>query len=352
MIVIFRSFLVLACGAFCITACKNHNGDVKQQGQHKDSAAHAVVIDTITPKILVYSQRITSNPKDADAYWNRGKLEVAQKNINAAYDDFIKALNIDSTKADYYFNLADVDFVRGKTRDAKQLFEKCILLNPKHTEALLKLGEIYFYVKKYSEAISYLDKALKTNPYSGKAYFMKGMIFLETGDTTKALSSMQTAVEQDTKYYDAYIELGLLYARKGNARALDYYNDAINIEPNNLEPYYDKGIFYQFGSDFNDAIGAYKQVLSIDSTYKFALYNLGVVYYIGPKDYKQAIYYFTKTVQRDTAYVLAYYGRANCYAELGEYDKSMADYSHVLSLKPNFKQAQDEYNEVKRKAHK
>src|SRR5579872_2517874 len=129
MIVTFRTFLVLACGAFCITACNHNNGEVKQQGQHKDSAAH--VVDTIAPMLAIYSQRITSNPNDANAYWNRGKLEEAQKNLKGALADLTKAVHIDSSQADYYYSLADVDFLMGQTRAAKDMFEKCVVLNPK-----------------------------------------------------------------------------------------------------------------------------------------------------------------------------------------------------------------------------
>jgi tetratricopeptide (TPR) repeat protein len=351
MIVVFRSFLMLSCGAFLITGCNHSNKEVQQNGQHKDSAAHAVV-DTITPKLKTYSQRIASNPNDADAYWNRGKLEVLLKKPGAAVVDFAKALQLDSTKADYYYNLADMDFIGGHTREAKDLFEKCVKINPKYVEALLKLGEIYFYVKKYADAIDYIDKALKVNHYSGKAYFMKGMIFLEKGDTAKAVSSMQTAVEQDSKYFDAYIQLGLLFAHKGNVRALDYYNDAINIQPNNVEPYYDKGMFYQSVNDFDNAIKTYTQLLTIDSTYKFALYNMGVIYYVGNKDYKKALGYFDKAVRSDTSYAMAYYGRANCYKQLEQYSYALLDYSHVLYLKPNLQEAKDEYMEVKKKLHR
>jgi len=339
-------------GVILLSACKNGANPIQNVVQHKDSAVAPKTADTITPKINMLSQRIASNPKDDNAYWMRGVMENAQKKYVPALADYKQAIKLDSTKAVYYYSLADLDFTVGHTRDSKDAFEKCISLDPKNTDAMLRLGELYFYVKKYPEALELINKALKVNKYIGKAYFLKGMIFLENHDTTKAISSMQTAVEQDTKYYDAYIQLGLLFTRKGNPLALDYFNDAINLRPNQVEAYYDKGMFYQVTQDYDNAIKAYQEILQIDSTYKYALYNLGFVYYVHNPDYKQSIVYFDKAVHSDTNYAMAYFGRGNCYEQLGQLERAMLDYSHTVYLNPSFTPASEAYRAVKAKLHK
>ncbi|MGP8214960.1 MAG: tetratricopeptide repeat protein [Bacteroidia bacterium] len=334
---------------FFLSACKNENAKVQQQ--HGKDTNH-VAVDTIFPSIEKYTKRISSNPKDANAYWGRGKLEVSQKSFSQALADYEQAIQIDSNKDQYYYSLADLYFMIGRTRDSKTAFEKCISVNPGNTDALLKLGEIYFYVKKYKEAMDLADKALKADVHLARAYFMKGLLFLEIHDTTKALSSMQTAVEQNTQYFDAYIQLGLIYAHRHDAHAVDYFNAALNIAPQSLEPYYDKGMFYQSVSDYDNAVRIYNQLLQIDSTYKFALYNMGYIYYITGKDYNKAIYYFSKTVQSDTAYTMAYYARGNCYEEVNDLPSAAADFARALKQKPDFKEAEDSYKEVREKLHK
>jgi len=342
----------LAIGGFILlSACNGVSKQSQQASKGKDSVS-ASNIDTIGPKIQFFTKRIAANPRDADSYWRRGILEAALKQYEPAKQDYDKAIKIDSNKADYYYMLADLDFITGHTRDCKDVFEKCISVDPKNTDALIRLGELYFYVKKYPEAIEYLDKALKINPHLARPYFEKGMIFLEKKDTAKAISSMQTAVEQDTKYFDAYIELGLVFTRKGKSIAIDYFNDAINTRPGNVEAYYDKAMFYQQGQDYDDAIKTYRELLQVDSTYKYALYNMGVIYYIYKQDYSQAVQYFSKAINSDNAYALAYYGRGNSYEQLDRYEDALRDFSAAKQYDPGFTEAADAIRDVRTKMHK
>jgi tetratricopeptide (TPR) repeat protein len=341
--------LVLIGGVILLSACNGGSKGAQQESPKKDSVKGPV--DTISPKIELYKKKVAKNPKDADSYWKLGMLEAAIKQYPTAIQDYNNAIKIDSTKAEYYFMLADADFVSGRTHESKDAFEKCVSLDPKNTKALMRLGELYFYVKKYPEAIECIDKTLKIDPHFARAYFMKGMIFLEKHDTTKALSSMQTAVEQDPKYFDAYIQLGLVYTHKGKSIALDYFNDAINVQPGNVEPYYDKGMFYQNGQDYDDAVKAYNELLQVDSTYKYALYNLGVIYCIYKPDYKKAIYYFDKAIRFDKTYSMAYYGRGNCYEQLNQLDKALEDFSYAVQYNQKFDAAREAMKEVKAKMH-
>jgi tetratricopeptide (TPR) repeat protein len=348
MRLVFRSLIPgLAGSLLFLSACRNNNNNKQVEQQHGKDTSH-VAVDTISQKINSYSTRISSNALDADAYWNRGKLEVSQKNLPPALTDFTQAVKIDSTKDTYYASLADVDFIMGHTREAKAAFEKCISLNPYNIEALLKLGEIYFYVKKYKDAMDLSDRALKIDKHSAKAYFMKGLIFLEVHDTAKALSSIQTAVEQNSSYFDAYIQLGLVYSRRGNIHALDYFNAALNIDPHSVEPYYDKGMFYQQTQDYTNALETYQQLLQVDSTYKFALYNIGFIYFNKP-DYISAEKYFSKAIKSDSNYTMAYFALGKCYEQMNELQKAEDNFGHALKQNPDSKDFKDAYNEVKAK---
>ena len=340
-------FLIALLAASC------HNGGVKSTGSVKsvDSIPSQHSGDTVTSKINYYTGIITSQPYNADAYWNRGKLEIVNKSYSPALADLAKAVMIDSTKPGYYYNLADVEFLMGHTHEARDAFQTCIRLDPKNTDAILKLAELYLYVEKYDEALTLINQALKVNQYIARAYFLKGMIYIEKHDTARAISSIQTAIEQNPDYYDAYIQLGLLFAGKGDGIALSYYNDATNLEPQNPESYYDKGMFYQFGGDYDNAIKTYQELLQVDSTYKNAYYNLGVIYNEDKTDYNTSLNYFNKAIKYDTAYYMAYYGRANSYEMLKQYPQALTDYAHAYRINPKFKEAERAYQKLKSKTH-
>jgi len=345
----FAFYLLLV--GFLSTSCHNNSAKSNRQVKASDSVSTQHGGDTIMSGINYYTGQITAHPNDAGSYWNRGNLEMLNKNYGAALGDLTKAVTLDSTKSDYFYSLANAEFITGHTHESRDAFLISIRLNPKNTDAILKLAELYFYVEKYADAMSLIDQAIKVNPFIAREYFLKGMIFREQHDTGKAISSFQTAVEQDPNYYNAFIQLGLLFASKGNPIALSYYDDAATLQPQNPEPYYNKGMFYQFGGDYEDAIKTYRELLLIDSTYKNAYYNLGVIYNVNKSDYSTSLNYFNKAIQCDTAYFMAYYGRGNCYEMMKQPNKALADYAHAYRINPAFKAAEEAYKNLKSKTH-
>ena len=347
--------LLLAAGlGFYLASCHTGNKKSTQNVVTGDSASSH--IDTITSKINYYSGLIASNPNNADAYWNRGKLQMLNKSNVLAAADFMKAVRLDSTKSDYFFSLATANFATGHTHEAKDAFEASIRLNPKNTEAILKLAELFYFVKMYPEALEQVDNAIKINPYLAREYFLKGMIFTDKHDTARAISSMQTAVDQDPNYFLAYIQLGIIFASKNNPIALTYFDDAIRVQPQNAEPYYDKGMFYQFHGDYDNAIASYLQISKLDSLsarpdtlYKHAYYNLGDIYFENKDDVNKSLEYFNRAVKSDTGYYMGYFGRANCYEKLHQIDKALADYAHTYRINPRFKPAAESYRRLKNK---
>ena len=312
-------YLPFTIGVFAIgllnTSCHNHNLKSGQQIMGSDSLSRGN--DSISSKISFYTAKLTANPNDANAYWSRGNLEMQIKSLGPALGDLTKAVMLDSTKSDYFFSLANIDFFTGHTHEAKDAFLTSIRLNPKNIDAMLQLAELYYQVRLYHEALDMVDQAIKVNPYIAREYFLKGMIFTDQHDTTIAISSMQTAIEQDPNYFLAYIQLGVLLSAKGNPMALTYFDDAMHIQPNNSEPYYDKGLFYQFAAgDYDNAIKAYNDILQLDSLYphpdtlrKHACYNLGDIYFEDKTDYNKSLEYFNEAIKSDTAYFMGYFGR-------------------------------------------
>ena len=80
------------------------------------------------------------------------------------------------------------------------------------------------------------------------------MIFKEVGDTAKAVSSFQTAVENNPDYYEAYLQLGMLYYSILDPLALNYLDNAINLNPKSVIGLYTKAMYFQKTDDIDMAI--------------------------------------------------------------------------------------------------
>jgi tetratricopeptide (TPR) repeat protein len=290
-------------------------------------------------ELKLLNTQILDAPNNADLYNKRANYFYTHNNYPAALYDAEQAFKIDSTKTDYILTLSDIYFVTNQTSKSKKMLEKCLTLDPKNSDALVKLAEMYLYVNKNKESIEYLNKALEVNQYDAKVYFMKGMNYKALKDTMRAISSMQTAVEQDKTYYHAFIQLGILFAAQKNNLAIQYYKNAIAIQPQSREAWYDLAKFYQDTNDWNNALNTYNNLLIFDSENYSALYNIAVVNMIGLKKYDNAIVKLNESIKYNPKYVEAYYARGVCYLRKDNTKSAIDDFRACLALVPNYEAA-------------
>jgi tetratricopeptide (TPR) repeat protein len=323
--------------AVLIASCKSKSNNKEQ----KISAA-----DTTIESI---NASIKSDPKNPALYVKRADIYLSKgKSINA-YNDMATAVLLDSSNYDYQFKFSEVAFVAGKSRQTKVSLEKCLQIKPNDINARLKLAELYIYVKEYKKSLALLKEVTDADKMNAKAYFMKGLSFKLAGDTNAAISGYQRCVELDPEYYHAYMQLGILFGAKHNPVAIDYYNNALNLNPRSTEALYAKSLFYQEHGDLKAAVSGYNMLLQIDSTNYFTHYNLGYIAHNFEKDYRKATVMFSKAIDYNPAYAEAFYMRGLSFEQLGEYPKSIRDYNESLRIAPGFELSQNGLKRVEKK---
>jgi tetratricopeptide (TPR) repeat protein len=339
-----KPFFFALCLAVFITftACDNTTKN-NPQALARDSTASA-----IPEELKQLNQQLKANPNNAELYHKRALFYMNTKKYSQGLADMLIAVNIDTTNAKYFLTLSDFYFIDNQTSKTKAALEKCIALDDKNTDAFLKLAELYLYVRKYEESIKYINMALKIDQYNAKGYFMKGMNYKELKDTARAISSMQTAVEQDQQYYNAFVQLGMLCAAKKNPLAVEYYKNAIKINPKSIEALYSLAKYYQDTEAFEKSIEAYNNLLKVESKSMNTYYNLGVIHLINLKKYNEAVNYFTTAAQINPKYVQAYYGRALSYQALGNKKQALTDFEACVNINPQFEPAVEELKKYKK----
>jgi len=123
---------------------------------------------------------IEPNPKDADAYYNRG----------AAYRK------------------------KGMYDQAIEEFNKAVELNPKYVDAYVIRGSTYYLKRGHDQAISDYSKAIELNPKLAEAYNGRGAAYRMKGNLDQAISDYTKAIELNPKYADAYNDRGAAYFGK------------------------------------------------------------------------------------------------------------------------------------------
>lgn len=285
------------------------------------------------------NRTLVKNPRDTAALYARANHYLARKNLDSALLDMQALLQLDSTNAAYYITLGDIYLFGNRTRYTRQAFEKAIQLSPASEEAHMKLAELFLYVEMHQESLNELNEVLRINKHHPKAYYMKGMVYKEGKDTALAISSFLTTTEQDPEYALAYEQLGLIYAARRDPRALDFYRNALRINPKNTLVQYNIGLFYQENGEPDKAIELYKELLVTDPSYAYAHYNIGYIFYELKKKPAEALPHFEQALNAKPDYAEARYMTGLCKEDLGKRNEAIADYRASLQLNPELELA-------------
>lgn len=327
-----------------IVSCGTGNSDIVENG--KDS----LQLDSS----LWFENSVKSDPLNLPLLFEKSKFHMRRSEVDLAQLDLEKYMSMDSTNLDVQKLYADILLSKLVLEESKYHYEYIIKKDSTYAPAYLGIGKIYAILENNAAAIAYLNKSLTIDPYQSEPYFMKGMIyrsdFLETGRTTSwdlALSSFQTAIEQDPNNYSAYVQLGVMHDQQGDSTAVQYYNSAIDIYPNSIEAWYNKGMFYQNRGNIDEAFLCYRKLNEIDSTWADPYFNQGYIHLIVTEDLDSAIYYFTKATELDPGYFQAYNNIGLAYEKKGDISNARSYYGKAVEVNPEFQLAKDNLNRLR-----
>ena len=260
---------------------------------------------------------LAKDPTNAQAFAKRSLLELKARNLRAAQEHAIRAIQLDSNDTYVLESYGDVFFVLNQTRKSRDSWLRCVELNDQNVSCRLKLAELYFTVRNHQLALDQLNKVLLIEGRNPMALFLKGNVYKEIGDTANAIAFIQSAIDADPKYFDAYDQMGVLYAAKRDSLAVIYYKKAMELRPNESNTYYNLGVYYQEQELWNRALEAYASAIQVDPKHFNSHYNMGYINVL-LKVWDQGAVHFTDALNAKNDFLQAYYGRAYCFEMLGD----------------------------------
>lgn len=301
--------------------------------KHKEPNPNQVVNQVSDPVIAGISQLIDDQPNNTELIYERANLLYQRERYADAEQDLVKAIALNAKEPMFYHLLADVQLDNNKSKDAIETLNSAVELFPTRIPTLLKLIEYYYLLKKHQESIATINEVIRQDPQNADAYFMLGLNFRSMQDTIKALNSLQRAVEIDADMIDAWLILGSIYEEKGQSIALKYYENAIDIDPNNIEGLHSKAYYLQNQSKEIEAIEIYKKINVLAPTYEDAYLNTGILY-MSLDSFQQAYEHFNVLSGIDPSNGMAYYYRGISQELLGNFEAALSDYNSANRLIP------------------
>ena len=132
------------------------------------------------------------------------------------------------------------------TADEKvQCYREAVRLNPDYAQAWLELGETYYAQRSYEPAITALSQVQPSSLMSGavalEANFYLGLAAYAHGDFAKSESAFEFVAAR-LPLAEVYNDLGVVAARRGQKKAVEYFEKAIENDPSDADYHFNLGV--------------------------------------------------------------------------------------------------------------
>lgn len=130
-----------------------------------------------------------------------------------------------------------------------------------------------------------------------------------------------------------------LWNDKNFNEALEVFNEAVNLTPDNAAAYAGRGSTYNELKQYGAAVDDLNKAVELGLNKEFVYNNRGVAYMDGFQMHEMAIDDYNRALALNPNYALAYYNRGNSRRSLNQYNEAISDYNRALELKPNYPEA-------------
>ena len=290
---------------------------IQRQVEARNERPDATDFDAVA-EIESFNQAISSDPGNADLYFNRGLFYYDLERYEQSIADFDQVLALRPQDADTYFCRGLPYFDLKQYELAIADFDQSITLNPQHIDAYFHRGLSCFFLERYEQAIVDFDQVLALNPQHTDAYFHRGFscFFLERYeqaivDFGKAIASSHQETDASTLAWvsskgeistfnpqetAAYIMRGLSYVNLEQYEpAIEDYTRAIEIDPQDAATYFYRGLCYAELRQFDQALADFSQAIALNPQESAAYINRGLCY-TDLQQYREAVVDFTTAI--------------------------------------------------------
>lgn len=289
---------------------------------------------------------VITDSLDANAYVQRARIYFSEQQIGNAMRDINSALSIDGKNIDALLVLADLYYALGDQDNIMMTLNKATEIAPYDPKPMIKLAELSFLQGNAKMADAYIDKALQYNKINPQAYYLRGIIYMSKNDTVNAMKSFMTSRDQDDKFFDPVMQIAGIYAAQHDDLAKDFYDLAIQMQPENYGVYYEKALYLQDNGYPTDALAIYDTLDSkLPGNFDVA-YNKGYVNLVYLLDYDKAIEHFDNALAINPNAVNALLNKGIAYEQKGNFIEAKSIYLQILRNNPNYQLAIDALHRI------
>ncbi len=177
---------------------------------------------------------LAKNEKNDAVYYMLSRIRKDGKNYSGAAFYLQEALKLDKNNIWYKVELAEVYDLMGDHKNAIKLWEEICKLKPENEMYLFALSENYLSMEQYTKVIDVYNRLEVLEGYNEEITAAKVTIWLYLNDVKNAVAEYDKLIKEFPSEPGNYVLAGNIYQSNNMPeKALEYYQAALKIDPNN-----------------------------------------------------------------------------------------------------------------------
>jgi tetratricopeptide (TPR) repeat protein len=194
---------------------------------------------------------------------------------------------------EYQYQKASVSMQYNLVDEAIKYLNIALTLDPNHYKSLKLLGHIHFERKNFPEAAAAYEKCLEFQPEDAQVQTNLGNAYHKMGSAEKAEEGYKKALSIDNNF-NASFGLAQLYFEQGKLEpALGFIRKSIQTNNKNFASFNLQGVILNKMKRIPEAINSFQAALRLSPNEVITSVNLGIAY-INQKDFNSARKLFEK----------------------------------------------------------
>ena len=167
-------------------------------------------------------------------------------------------------------------------------------------------------------------------------YYNRGDTFFDLGKFEDAIQDYNKAIDLNPNNASYYYNRGTTFANLEKFEdAIQDYNKAIDLNPNDESVYYNRGVAFIYLNEYEKAIENLSKAIDLNPNKDSTYYNRGIAF-TNLSDSEKAIKDFNKAIDLNSNNASYYNNRGTLYINQGNYDEAVKDFSKAIDLNPIF----------------
>lgn len=275
------------------------------------------------------SLSIERDPFIDNCYRLRAISQVMNGEYAKAAADYRYLLRRNRDDKDTWYNLVLCQAQMKHLGEADSLLDSMIMRWPKYARCYMLKAQIALERKDTVLADTLIRQTLRINPYDVDALSAQGILYMRRSAFPQAEAIYDRAIVQSPREGGFYLNRALARYRQNNLRgAMDDYNIALDIDPENYQGHYNRGLLRMQVGENNAAIEDFDFVLQKEPHDRLALFNRAVLLE-KTGNYKAAVRDYTTVLHDYPNFITGYENRARCRRRIGDSRGALADERRV-----------------------